>query len=1004
MNTHPYRMTRALRRQIARLSVSTLLSVGGVAAVVALTVGSSVSYAQSNTNGYIYGEISGASSVGLTVVAVNENTGLSRSATPNTSGAYQFSTMPVGNYTVSLMRGSETVQSFSAVPVNIGTGRPVRFDLGESSDVMELEKFEVSGSSISPIDVSQAQTVTVFRSETIDILPVARNLTAVALLAPGTTQGDEDFGNLASFGGATVGENAFYINGFNVTNFRNGLGGGTVPFEFYDEFQILTGGYGAEFGRSTGGVINTVTKRGGNEWKGGIKFIYEPASLGETRPSSYDENGDIVANNREDKDDLQNTNIWFSGAIVPNHLFIYALYQQRQIESEFASGGTFYTDRATDPFWGVKLDYQINDDHLIELTRFSDKRSTTRSLYSYDPDTREVGAYTGDNYLNRGGNNIIARYVGTFAEDYTLAVLYGKGSASFTDAGAGDAYNYILDSRVSPDRLLGQATSLQPGSSDDEREAFRVDGTISKFGHVLKFGFDQENNTSNDLLFYSGGNPYWRYYNTTPGSTLPNGGVVPAGATQYVRERVYENGGSFEVKTNAIYIEDSFKLLNDKLFFTIGLRNESFDNKNANGDTFIKVTDQLAPRLAVGFDPKGDGTSKIFANYGRYYLPIASNTNIRLAGAELFTEDFFVLNGLNADDTPIKGAQIGGTNVYSDGSIKDVRSIVDQNIEPMYQDEYIVGYQTALGSSWSLKVYGTYRDLLSTIEDVAIDAGLLRYAAENGYTDFDAGGFDYYVLTNPGGDMKIFVNLDDDLDGDGIVDSHDQSDPTKFEEINLSATQLGYPESSRKYYAGTVELERIYDGKWGAQMSYTWAHSYGNNEGFVRSDNDQTDAGLTTLFDQPGLLDGAYGNLPNDRRHSFKAFGVYKVAPEWRLSSNFSLESGRAINAFGVHPTDAFAAAYGSESFYADGVLVPRGSKGTTAWVTRWDLGVEYKPKWGKDKIVLSMDIFNVLNLHSEVQVDEIYDEDDGSKSPSYGVPTRWQQPRYFRFSAEYAF
>lgn len=66
-------------------------------------------------------------------------------------------------------------------------------------------------------------------------------------------------------GGASVGENAYYINGMNVTNFRNGLGGSTVPFQFYDQFQIKTRGYSAEFGRSTGGVVNAVTRRGTNE-------------------------------------------------------------------------------------------------------------------------------------------------------------------------------------------------------------------------------------------------------------------------------------------------------------------------------------------------------------------------------------------------------------------------------------------------------------------------------------------------------------------------------------------------------------------------------------------------------------------------------------------------------------------------------------------------------------------------------------------------------------------
>jgi hypothetical protein len=67
---------------------------------------------------------------------------------------------------------------------------------------------------------------------------------------------------LVSVGGSSVGENSYQINGLNITNFRNGVGSTWVPFEFVDEVQVKTGGYEAEFGRSTGGVVNMVTARG----------------------------------------------------------------------------------------------------------------------------------------------------------------------------------------------------------------------------------------------------------------------------------------------------------------------------------------------------------------------------------------------------------------------------------------------------------------------------------------------------------------------------------------------------------------------------------------------------------------------------------------------------------------------------------------------------------------------------------------------------------------------
>ena len=100
-------------------------------------------------------------------------------------------------------------------------------------------------------------------------------------------QANAGFGSLPSFGGSSVAENQYYVNGFNITNTFKNLNFAQVPFEGIAESQIKTGGYGAEFGRSTGGVINMITKRGTNEFKAGGSFYWTPESLSETSPSLY---------------------------------------------------------------------------------------------------------------------------------------------------------------------------------------------------------------------------------------------------------------------------------------------------------------------------------------------------------------------------------------------------------------------------------------------------------------------------------------------------------------------------------------------------------------------------------------------------------------------------------------------------------------------------------------------------------------------------------------------
>jgi len=143
-----------------------------------------------------------------------------------------------------------------------------------AGDIQEIVSL---GRRMPPVDTGISESGLIINSEALLELPVNRDLTAVALLAPGTTRGDGRFGNLASFGGASIAENTSFINGLNTTNFRTGVGFSKVPFEFYETLQIKTGGYSAQYGRSTGGVMNAVTKSGSNDWDMGVNVYYNDA-------------------------------------------------------------------------------------------------------------------------------------------------------------------------------------------------------------------------------------------------------------------------------------------------------------------------------------------------------------------------------------------------------------------------------------------------------------------------------------------------------------------------------------------------------------------------------------------------------------------------------------------------------------------------------------------------------------------------------------------------------
>ncbi|MFD2271235.1 hypothetical protein ACFS07_09140 [Undibacterium arcticum] len=73
-------------------------------------------------------------------------------------------------------------------------------------------------------------------------------------------------------------KNAYYVNGFPVTNPLTQLGASELPFGAISQAQVLTGGFGAEFGRSVGGVVNITTKSGTNNWEMGAQVSIAPSS------------------------------------------------------------------------------------------------------------------------------------------------------------------------------------------------------------------------------------------------------------------------------------------------------------------------------------------------------------------------------------------------------------------------------------------------------------------------------------------------------------------------------------------------------------------------------------------------------------------------------------------------------------------------------------------------------------------------------------------------------
>ena len=640
--------------------------------------------AQSNSAG----AVTGRAASGDTITITNPATGFSRTITVDSGGTYRFSALPTGQYQLSRNGGSAR-----AVTVNVGSAANIDF-VTSGGDATTLDTVTVLGSgAINPIDVSSVESTTILTAEQIAKIPVARDTTAVALLAPGTVRGDAAFGNLASFGGSSVAENQYFFNGFNITNSFNNLNFAQMPFEAIAEQQTKTGGYGAEFGRSTGGVVNQISRRGTNEFMAGGNLFYTPGTLRETFPDQVLNDGTVVADNSQDEfaDELTAA-VWAGGALIKDRLFAYGLIQYTRIDNNLALpglGGNTTSDINTQPKWLLKMDWNISDNHILEFTALSDKREIETDYNEVitdgvtDPSNPRPGNFLGTEYSEFGGNTYIGKYTGYLTDNFTLSVLAGttesaRGNYSIAANGVVNEYlgtvgvpangcPVITDARpsavnnsVPKIRGCSIATFLGRPDAKDTRDQFRIDAEWQLGDHLLRAGVDIDNFESVAGESYSGG-AVWRYgrYSTTG---------IGADQNKVVRKRVFQSGSTVAVDQTAYYIEDSWSVT-DNFIAYLGLRWDTFENMNGDGETFAEIDNQFAPRLGFSWDVFGDSTFKVYGNAGRYALPLTATVAVRGASKSLYSEQFYTYTGVD----PLTGAPTGLTLINNPVNGRPIR-------------------------------------------------------------------------------------------------------------------------------------------------------------------------------------------------------------------------------------------------------------------------------------------------------------------------------------------
>lgn len=988
-------------------------------------------FAQSNASGNIYGLVDAPA--GTTILVTNTDTGLKRTLTPGVDGRYTATAMPIGHYKVELQKDGQIV---STVETDVVVGRGV-----EASFANGTQTVQVTGRR-SHLDFSSADNGATFNAKQLNSLPIAQNIGAIIQLAPNTTRADPRYAGGASMGGGGASENAFYVNGFPVTNPLTQLGSSDLPFGAIAQTQILTGGFGAEFGRSVGGVVNITTRSGTNDWEVGAQYSIEPNSLRAKQKDVYyantganpDTDGKIFALNHQNSDTTKKYGVYVGGPIIQDKLFMFiAAEQTRQTTSKLnqsadsttADSNGWADDKNKTTRYLGKFDWNITDNHRLEWTTIGDRPETDETLSGFDYNTlsRVAGSGATAHYENIAGQTTsvgartnILKYTGNLTDNLTISALYGKSHTShvsslgsydpnmpqITVLAGGNAAGFDYHSNQPYPGSIAAANSYDEVTS----QRFDLDYHIGK--HAIKAGIDNNKLSSFNAGESTAGGVQWVYDRTdTPGAPISLNGYTTTVASggglgtqgYFVSRRIFNDLTSAFSDQSAQYIEDTWQV-NKDVTLVIGLRDEQYKNKNGLGQTFLKMDNQLNPRFQAVWNALGDSSLKVFANAGRYSIQIPTHVAVRGASVSTLTREYFTYTGVDANGVPTGLTPI--TPVTSSdnefGQAKLYQTVAAQNLKPSYQDEVTFGFEKAWSPDLNFGVKATYRKLKSTIDDFCDQRPFETWAAEHGVDTSNWGGF-MCASINPGRTNDFLV----DFSGTG----------KNLTKVSLTSAEMGFDSPKRTYAALDFFAEHPMRNGWYGRINYTLARSKGNTEGQTLSAVAQTDVGATETWDHREIMENADGLLPNDRKHQIKAFGVYQFNSLFSMGGNLLVASGQPETCLGNYPSDLANADpgfpdYGSAYHYCGtggaNVAAPQGTAGRLPWDIRLDLDFVYQPEQMKG-LAFKVDVFNVFNKQTLQQIDQTYNSADGTISPTYGTPgalVGYTAPRSAKFTVEY--
>jgi outer membrane receptor protein involved in Fe transport len=895
-------------------------------------------YGQGNPTGTVAGRVTGQDGAvlpGVTVTAASPNLQGVRSVTTSAVGDYIIPFLPPGRYTLTFeLQGFKSAEQETLVTA-AGT-----VTLDAKLQIAGVAESVIVTGSVADAFSAGVSAATTFKQALIEDLPLNRGIEATTALTPGVLRTGPSNAGVPelSISGGISSENLVLVNGVVA---QDNVRRSAVPVYIEDSLQettVTTSGVSAEFGRFSGGVVNAITKSGGNRFSGTFRANLLNDNWRALTPFPGDTTSDEIVPVYEYTagGPLLRDRLWFFTAgrfqneKVTDQLFRPALtpYQRTTLRRRFEGKGTY------SPFAGhnVRLAY-VNNYTRSENENFLGNELDLASLTDReDPE-----------------NTWSFNYNAVLRPNLFVEAQYSQHNSSIV--GTGSQFTDLIRGTLVTDRLNGARYNsptfcgvCRPEERDNESLVLKGTYHLSRAGfgtHTIVGGYDGFNDKLATDNHQSGSD--FRVLGTS--SIYRDGIVYPVwnnvGSSTLIQWNPILNptqGSNF--RTHSLFVNDVWRA-NPKLTLNLGVRYDLNDGTDSSGTKSVSDS-KVSPRLGLTIDPKGDGDWVVNASYATYVSGLVNDigNSGSTAGSPATYQFQYLGPAINVDPAaPLVRTEDalttlfawfdanGGTgrpNVGAD--VPGINTRVASGLSSPSADELAAGVTKQIGSRGLVRVDGVFRQ----------------------YEDFYATRIDQST-------GQVVNELGDEFDV--IVTENTNEVERKYAGLNVSGSW-----------------------RWGSRLTlglgYTLSRTWGNIDGETSNSGPVP----TAILEYPEYRDPSWGfpvgDLTTDQRHKLRIVGTY-TAP---LGSLGSLTVG-GIQSFNSGNPYAAAENITIEPYVPQGLpyanapaevpyffTEPDAFRTERAFST--DLSAHYRfqlPRAATFELFVKADLLNVFNNHAVI-------------------------------------